>query len=41
MTVEGCGIELSEDEDFVNSAVNTVAHRHINQPVRSTDRHLI
>lgn len=40
MPVERCGIELCENINFVDSTVYAIAHRHVNQPVRSTDRNL-
>lgn len=33
MPVERSGVELSEDVDFVDPAVDAVAHWHINQSV--------
>lgn len=40
VTVEGCGVELGEDVHFVDSAVNAVAHWHVDQPVCSPYRDL-
>lgn len=40
MAVERLGIKLSEDVDLINLAVYAVAHRDIDQPVTSPNRHL-
>jgi hypothetical protein len=40
VAVERGGIELRQDVDLVNAAVNAVAHRHINQPVSTSKRNL-
>lgn len=40
VTVEGSGVELGEDEHFVDSTVDAVAHGHIDQPVSPSNWHL-
>jgi hypothetical protein len=40
VTVEGRGVELREDEHFVDAAVDAVAHRHVDQAVRPSKGHL-
>jgi len=40
MTVQGCGVELGKDEHFLDAAVDAVAHRHVNQPIRPSNGHL-
>jgi len=40
MTIKGCGVELGEDEHFLDTTVNAVAHGHVNQPVCPSNGHL-
>ena len=40
VTIQGRGVELRQDEHFIESTVDTIAHRHIDQPVRPSNRHL-
>lgn len=41
MAVEGLRVELGENVDFVDAAVDAVAHGHVNQAVGSTDGDLL
>lgn len=41
MAIEGLGVELCEDVDFVYSTVDAIAHWDINEPVAATNRHLV
>ena len=40
MAIEGSGVELCEDVDLVDGAVNTVAHWNIDEPVCPANGHL-
>lgn len=40
VAIERLGIELGENVDLVYLAVYAVAHRDVNEPVASPDRHL-
>lgn len=40
MAIEGGGVELREDVDLVDGAVDTVAHWNIDESVSAADRHL-
>ena len=39
MAVEGGGVELREDVDFVDAAVDAVGHGDVYEAVRAADRH--
>ena len=40
MAIEGSGVELCEDVDLVDGAVDTVAHWNIDEPVCPANGHL-
>ena len=40
MAIEGSGVELREDVDLVDGAIDTVAHWNIDESVRAADGHL-
>lgn len=41
MTVQRGRIELRENVDFVDPAIDAVAHRHVDQSVATSQRHLL
>lgn len=40
MSIQRSRVELSENINFIDSTVYAVAHRHINQPICTSYRHL-
>ncbi len=40
VTIKRCWVELSENENFVDTTVDAVAHWHIYEPISSTNWHL-
>ena len=34
-------VELSKDKDFVDATINTITHRHIDQPISASNRYLV
>jgi hypothetical protein len=39
MPIERCGVELRQHVDLADTAVDAVAHRHVNEPVCAADGH--